>query len=246
MLTRGEGDKSTWDAFIWNECLCSSQANYGVKRDANYFPVGPRYHFEIYCFFKSFFGYSQPLSGLVTGSLPIPGYEGYDCSRRSCPKGHDTRFSESLASLEIQRVVCSADSENTSFSFRLSLYGENSPPVYSYYGSLQIKSAIESMSSVGNISVWFPNEGLDSISTACSLTMNLTHGGFLIQFETEFGNLPLLDANVPLVTITELQEGTNVSFLNLFHLYLTGCCSPYLSVAEVRKVSAMDPQVSRL
>jgi hypothetical protein len=162
------------------------------------------------------------VSGLVTGSLPIPGYEGYDCSRRSCPRGHDISSSKSPAGLETQRVVCSTDFENTSFTFRLSLFGESSSPIYSYYRAFQIKSAIESMSSVGNISVWFPNEGLDSISTACSLSMNLTHGGFLVQFKTEFGDLPLMDVipNIPLVSVTELQAGKNVSFRDVSSLFL--------------------------
>lgn len=191
----------TWDAYNWYECLCTAQANYQRRRWTTYFPVGP----------------STPVSGMIPGAMPIPGWESWDCSKRSCSRGHDSRNGISLP--EIQRVLCRDNRfTNKTFSFQLSLFGEITPHIYSTYSSFQIKSAIEAISSIGNVSVWFPNYFIDNLAAACNDSFsNATHSGFLVRFDTEFGDLPLMKVvtNIDHVTVSEFQNGVNVSMIFL-------------------------------
>lgn len=190
----------TWDAFTWYECLCASHPNFANRRWNTYFPVGP----------------STPVSGMIPGAMPIPGWESWDCSKRSCSRGHDPKSGQALP--EIQRVLCRDNRfTNKSFSFQLSLFGEITPHIFSTYSSFQIKSAIETISSVGNVSVWFPNYFHDNLAAACNETYsNSSHAGFLVRFETEFGDLPLMTVvtNTDHVTVSEFQNGISVSELS--------------------------------
>lgn len=67
-------------------------------------------------------------------------------------------------------------------------------------------------SSAGNVTVFFPNFEIDGVTAACHSDANSTYGGFLVQFDTEFGDLPLLVSSVSSnVTITEFRAGNSVS-----------------------------------
>lgn len=82
----------------------------------------------------------------------------------------------------------------------------------------QIKAAIEYPSKVGNVSITFPNYGIynDNITTACSSHVNHTNGGFLVLFNTEFGNVGLLTAApASHIIITDFQKGAPF----IFHSY---------------------------
>jgi hypothetical protein len=161
--------------------------------------------------------HSALISGVSTGAVPLPGWGNWDCSLRNCPKGDTvTRRNNYGGVLEIQRVLCrKSANENTSDYFLLNLYGVNSARIHTHFRAYEIKRAIEMMPLIGNVSVWFPNFYFDNISTACSWGNNRTEGGFLVQFNTEFGDIPLFkDAmQTSNITISEHQKGTNVSDL---------------------------------
>lgn len=98
--------------------------------------------------------------------------------------------------------------------FQLALFGEWTDPIQTDFEMSEIKQAIEKLSSVGNVTVWFPNAGNDKIETACNATLNSTAGGFFVRFDTEFGDLPLMQARGPIkqkVRVYEVQRGVNVS-----------------------------------
>lgn len=67
----------------------------------------------------------------------------------------------------------------------------------------------------GNVSVFFPNIEIDEVTSACHTNPNETYGGFLVQFDTEFGNLPLLSSSTTLnITISEFRAGNSVSIID--------------------------------
>lgn len=160
------------------------------------------------------FLHSALVSGFPAGSPPLPGYGGYDCSKRRCPTGHNTN-SGLTARREIQRVVCARSSANASMHFVLQLpfAQERSLSIRDAASAAEIKAAIEWAPSIGNVSVSFPLAASDNVSTACSAAVNTSHGGFLVQFDTDNGDLPLMRAvvNPQSITITEWQSGVNVS-----------------------------------
>ena len=64
----------------------------------------------------------------------------------------------------------------------------------------------------GNVSIFFPNIGIDGVTSACHTNPNETYGGFLVQFDTEFGDLPLFLSSTSLnITISEFRAGNSVS-----------------------------------
>lgn len=186
LITEGS---STWDAFAFKECVCSAKFSAGYSRSDQYRPsIGP----------------SSLISGKVATSVPLPGWGNYDCSLRNCPKGDTVNKRTHLASngdivntnnLEIQRVVCTLDMVNTTGFFYLDIFGERSQRIYTRYTSKQIARAIDSNKNMGNVTVFFLN--YDLVKTACNASSNSTHGGFYVQFDTEFGDVPMMTAYVP-------------------------------------------------
>eukprot|EP01036_Dinobryon_divergens_P033000 gene33000-42696_t len=198
---------STWDAFNWYECVCSA------KIAAGFFPV------DVY---RPSIGPSALYSGTVATSDPLPGWGNWDCSKRNCPKGDTINrrtyyhtYLYKTNNLEIQRVVCDRQRGNLNYSdyFKLQMYGGMSQRIYNHYNAAQIKFAIEYMAVIGNVTVTFPNMVFDNVSTACSSDVNKTTGGFLVQFDTEFGDLPMLQNTMSTlnVTISEFQKGNNTN-----------------------------------
>lgn len=191
-----DSNKNTWDAANWYECLCTTAASIASKRWPSYYPVYP----------------SLSLSGSDSGSQPLAGWSGWDCSRRNCPIGRSPLFSPA-PNLEIQRVICSE--EDSAFFFQLSIFGETSEPIFGHFRSAEIRKVLEGMLSIGNVSIIFPNESVDGISTACNSSVNITFGGFLIEFKTELGDLPLAevvgDEKSASVTISKFRSGEKIA-----------------------------------
>lgn len=98
--------------------------------------------------------------------------------------------------------------------FQLVLFKQVSEKIYGYYDAVQIKTAIETMIGIGNVTIGFPNDKYDRIQTACNSSADLQHGGFLVRFETHIGDVPeftLVHPNV-MMDISEYNKGYSVSY----------------------------------
>lgn len=211
-----------WDAYRWHDCLCSANLAAGFLGDPLRPSVGPRYtlcHLLSICYlcrhnFSDHTVCSALVSGTATGALPLPGWTNWDCSLRNCPKGHtsDRRHGET-ALKEVQRVLCSkSNSTNTSDFMVFSFLGAFTDRVYVNYGQSQIKAALEANPYIGNVSVYFPNYRADLVTSACWPGVDADNGGFTVQFDTEYGDLPLLDSLYDTdVVVKEDQPGRSVS-----------------------------------
>lgn len=119
----------TWDAQVWYECVCPVKVASGMMGNKKHSIAFPR----------------GTIGGYYVPGDPSPGFSGYDCSQRNCPMGdtlgfrpnNQKAYNYTLVSgaFEIQRVVCTyTSSKSSSWSFRLKIFGEYSPPIYSYQG----------------------------------------------------------------------------------------------------------------
>lgn len=201
-LTYGVADNyreypSNWDAFGWYHCMCSAQTQAGFVGNPSYPTVGPQ----------------GLISGRVAGSPPMPGWSGWDCSQRNCPTGDPLIPPYNTGgNIAIQRVVCS-ELWSANMSFILTVNGFPTLPIYSYYRADQIKRAIEWPPVIGNVTITFPRNkaNLDNITTACDYSINHASGGFLVSFDTELGNIPLMSSSNSTVIVYEYQIGTKLN-----------------------------------
>jgi hypothetical protein len=122
------------------------------------------------------------------------------------------------ATFEVQRVVCVGPA-TASASFVLSLYGHDSLVIRGNMLAADIKAAIEWPPTVRNVSISFPLEATDTIKTACDSGVNVVSGGFLVSFDLDLGDLPLLvvtSQTNAAVTVSEKVKGTLVSVRAVF------------------------------
>ncbi len=126
----------------------------------------------------------------------------------------------------MQRVICDRDETTTGnssmfFMLKLPFGDEKSLAIYDTDGADEIKSAIEYAGGVGNVTVWFPLKDVDYIKTACNSSVNSTYGGFLVSFDTEYGNLDLMSVliNDQNITISKEQDGYSVSVVRVIRLF---------------------------
>ena len=184
---------TAWDADMWFECMCSADTPSGFMGNVDYPTVGPR----------------SIISGYPTTTTNLPGYRNWDCSLRNCPTGDSVSVRNNYGGQhEVQRVVCPL---GASASFRLFFMGHWSAPILATANAVAIKAAMEWPPSVGNVTISFPNIYYDGIGTACYSFINYDNGGFLVNFTSNFGNLPLLNPDNPSVEVYEAQQGTKVS-----------------------------------
>ena len=158
--------------------------------------------------------YSALVGGTATGALPLAGWDNWDCSLRNCPKGHTSNRRAGLfAAREEQRVVCTRDhTANASDYLVFRFMGAVSQRIYLGDGVHCIRAALEHNPHIGNLTVSFPNFDDDGLNMACNTATNATHGGFLVRFDTEWGDLPLLDSLYDDdVTVLEVVAGNSVS-----------------------------------
>ena len=186
-----------WDYKQMYHCVCSAQVSSGYTGNLRYPAVGP----------------SADVSGISTGAYPLPGWTGFDCSQRLCPSGDNVDRRHGYGgSLEIQRVVCKA---NSSAEFYLTMYGQSSAAIYGSYTASQIKEAIEASSAIGNVTVTFPDYASDNITVACNASISMD--GFLVQFDDLQGDLPLASVRAAHpdllrdVSVYEYQKGTKLN-----------------------------------
>ncbi len=162
-------EPQTWDANMIYECLCSAKYSAGEFGHPLKTPNDPkdwvgRYH---------------------VGGRPVPGWTGYACHQRLCPRGDSQTTENSLRVTPVvkerQRVLCTL----TSGTFYMKFFGQKTPLIDYDATDLVVKRAIESINTVGNVTVI-----IEDGSQACK--SDFTSGtGMTVQFDTEGGDLPL-------------------------------------------------------
>ena len=189
-----QAPKSAWDADSWYECLCSANTPAGFLGHTGYPTIGPR----------------SMVSGFQVESPNLPGYRGYTCAYKNCPVGDTTTRRNNLGGkIEVQKVHCPLEQWEY---FHLKFKGQITDKIYGHYNLSLIKDTIEELSTVGNISVSFHNVSIaDHLGGACNSSSMHSSAGFLVHFEHDYGDLPLMEADVPSVSIEEYQKGTRLS-----------------------------------
>lgn len=153
--------------------------------------------------------------------MPLAGWSNWDCSLRHCPRGHTSNRRYGVyAAKEVQRVVCGLSEEVDPTDFiELSFMGVPTLPIYVNDSAAQIRATLEYHPYIGNVTVTFPNAAVDGINSACHTHIDEINGGFTVKFETEFGDLPLMQSATSVnITVTEVQKGNSVSVLLLLSL----------------------------
>ncbi|CAM9423706.1 unnamed protein product [Ectocarpus sp. 12 AP-2014] len=154
---------------------------------------------------------------MVQGCLCDDGYEGHDCSLRTCPYGDDpdTHSQDN----EIQEVECfdADDDGQVVFMFR---QAETSALEVSATEA-EVEAAFEALSTLTDVAVSCGNGALCNSTVASTCT---------IEFLTELGDVPLVSAsvsNIDSIAVSEFQTGTKewaeCSFKGLCD-YSTGTC----------------------
>ena len=165
--------------------------------------------------------YTQPWDAdMFYGCICDKGYEGYDCSQRTCPRGDDpltgSPLSAQLQYNEIQLLECKA----TFGTFTLTFMGHTTAPISADATVAEFTEALSKLDSLkqsgsGNkIQV----QWLSSATTVCTSDGN----DIQITFLQNFGDLPLIIPNgsnlghidaseVPLVTNQKLITGDKES-----------------------------------
>ena len=119
-------------------------------------------------------------SEVIFGCLCDDGWQGYDCSEKSCPRGDDPGTWDQEN--ELQLVRCEAEGGHFTLTFR-----QTTTDFIDYNATAQeVETALESLDEIDNVDVSF------------SLGDSACFGGFdscnmiSIQFHTEHGNVPAL------------------------------------------------------
>lgn len=144
-------------------------------------------------------------ANMVRGCYCDEGYEGYDCSLSSCPKGDDplTTFQAD----EKQTIKCTSASGTGSvvFTFRQ----RTGYAIGAVTTLANVKTMLESIPGVGKVIV----ELVDS-TQADKLCTTVDTAGVLVTFLTAHGDLPLLQAStigIDKLVVEETLKGTKES-----------------------------------
>jgi hypothetical protein len=138
----------------------------------------------------------------MKGCLCSQGWEGFDCSLRSCPKGDDPQTSHQFN--EIQVLTCVDSDLNGSFT--LTFRGEQTVPLTVNDTLLTLQAALNDLSTIHSVSVTLFNSS-SMPSTVCSTTNQTV----AIEFLSPTGDLPLLkltSTQIDDVSVSELIQGT--------------------------------------
>jgi len=199
---------ATWDAFSIHRCMCSAEIAAGFEGRKDYPAVAP----------------NSVISGVVSTATPLPGYKGYDCSRRNCPAGDPTTERYALGGLyEEQRIICPFEEAGEPTEFTLALFGQHSGVINKNDNAIAIRKALEQMSVVKNVTVFFPNAAYDHIGRACAHEVSYGDGGFVVGFITTMGDLPMLTTSHHDVEVVEYRKGTSRS---------EECSGPHMGVCD--------------
>jgi hypothetical protein len=155
---------------------------------------------------------------VIYGCLCDEGFEGPDCSQRSCPTG-DNLDSEGVQ--EIQTVVCahlksrfnsqtSLDEYDPDVQFTLSFRSEITDALYHDASSEDIKDALEALSTVDSVVVEFA----DSITVACAspeTDSDPQNSTWAITFFAPTGDIPQIEFAEQFTNDAELDPGLSFS-----------------------------------
>jgi len=182
---------ATWDGNMIHECLCSAKYSAGEFGHPLMSPTDPK----------------DWVGRYPVGARPIPGWTGYACHQRLCPRGDAKMTANSLQETavqkEIQRVMCTLGSGY----YTLTMFGQTTPHILYDDDAAAIKRAIEFTNVVGNVTITMEHAS----ATACDAA-HTSGTGVLIQFDTEGGNLALstvTSSTGSAVTIEAEQEGNS-------------------------------------
>lgn len=173
----------------------------------------------------------------IYGCICDFGYEGYDCSLRSCPMGDDPRTIAASGTYafdtnEVQTVTCNADGG----TFKLTFRGRMTVDIAYNANTATVKAALEGLSTI-----YEGIGGSGDVGVSFSGSAPCAEGGTntVITFYSATGDLPMLIADgtgltrgggTPSVSVAETTKGTRE------HLscngrgacdYSTGLCTCY-------------------
>ena len=218
-------EPGAWDAFGFHACMCSAghPTPYSLAGTSNtlYPTVGPQ----------------SVVNGLSTETPSLPGWRGYACQERNCPSGNrivsPSTDSAAEAVFEEQIVECYGDN-TTNSSFILSFYDHSTALITGNMLADDIKAAIEWPPTIGNVTVSFLNNSY----FACQRS-HRPGDGFVVRFDTELGDLPLLSEVSTInaeLNISQRVAGTLVIFHLLFRCLIS--IVPYICTRLMKNVAA--------
>lgn len=142
----------------------------------------------------------------IYGCYCDSGYQGYDCSLRTCPFGDDP---STTGQLDEQQLLTCTDAD-LSGTIVLTFRTYSTAILLPTYTSAQVLAALESLSSIQVVSVApLVSGGTDQLCTS-------TGNSLIITFLTEHGNLPLITAvtqNIDSFVVSEYRMGTKENIL---------------------------------
>lgn len=124
-------------------------------------------------------GYYQP------GTLhKDSGWKGGACELKACPSGDPNPH---WGNLEVQQLECDAQAAtDLTDSFTLSFRGHTTGPINTGATRTALKSALERLSTIGQVSLASESSGAQICSTSAVIRTNIT-------FLSEYGDLPVLE-----------------------------------------------------
>ena len=126
----------------------------------------------------------------IYGCICDTGFEGYDCSLRSCPIGDDP---DSVSQYDEQQYIACTDEDGIG-TIKLTFRQKLTATIQATATTAQVKAALEALDSIGYVSV----DVVDPImeNKLCTIGGNQ----FVVTFLTEHGNLPLITSTTQLLS----------------------------------------------
>merc|ERR1719359_511854 len=130
------------------------------------------------------------------------GWQGYDCSLRSCLNGDDPNSTGQLD--EIQSLSC-INPSNVAGTLILTFRGASTEPISSTATAEEVKTVLELLPTITSVSV-----EVTGIGTANSICTPTGDNEMYVSFLTEHGDLPLLEVtkqDIQAFLIAEVTKG---------------------------------------
>ena len=147
------------------------------------------------------------VSGVLVENPRIGGYGGYDCSRRTCPRGDDPR---TPGEPEVQTLRCNETTSNFTLTFRQ----QTTAPIDGKKATVAVlEAALEALSTIADVRISAPAHvpsdryGDDDAVAATRApgdrpACNETGVPLRVTFFSEMGDLPMLSAS-PTMNVSE-------------------------------------------